>query len=105
MVVSVVSLDVLGGHGVEMAVAEDECPVDALVLEGADVALTDGVGQGLWGVRGAWTGLLTIRVSFAVRVASKDAVSLMSLSRMRNVISLGWSASFIERLRACWVAQ
>ena len=44
--VRVVVLDVLGEHGLQMAAAEDEHPVEALAPDGADHALTDGVGPG-----------------------------------------------------------
>jgi hypothetical protein len=59
--VGLVVLDVIGEHGFEMAAAEDERPVEALAPEGADHALTDGVGPG------ARTGLLVILVPSAAR--------------------------------------
>jgi hypothetical protein len=42
--VGVVMLDVLGEHGLQMAAAEDEHPVEAFPSEGADHTLADGVG-------------------------------------------------------------
>jgi hypothetical protein len=42
--VGVVVRDVLGEQGFEMAPAEDDHPVEALVAEGADYALADRVG-------------------------------------------------------------
>ena len=41
----------------------------------------------------------------ATKMASKEAVNLVSRSRMRNLIAFAWSASSIERFRACWVTQ
>ena len=38
--------DVLGEHGLKVAAAEDEHPVEAFAPYGADHALTDGVGPG-----------------------------------------------------------
>ncbi len=38
--------DVLGKHGLKVAAAEDEHPVEAFAPYGADHALTDGVGPG-----------------------------------------------------------
>jgi len=39
-------LDVLGEHGLKVVAAEDEHPVEAFAPDGADDALTDGVGPG-----------------------------------------------------------
>ena len=46
-----------------------------------------------------------ILVPSAAKTASKEAVNLASRSRMRNVTAFAWSASSIERLRACWVTH
>ena len=76
--VGVAVRDVLGEHGIPMAAAEDEHPVEALATQRADHALTDRVGPG------ARTGLLMILVPSAAKAASKEAVNLVSRSRMRN---------------------
>jgi hypothetical protein len=55
--------------------------------------------------RGALTGLLMILVPSAAKTASKEAVNLVSRSRMRNLTVLAWSARSMERFRACWVTQ
>lgn len=41
----------------------------------------------------------------AANTASKDAVNVVSRSRMRTLTGLTCSASSRETLRACWVAQ
>jgi hypothetical protein len=41
----------------------------------------------------------------AAKRASKEAVNLVSRSRMRNLTGFARSASSIERFRACWVTQ
>ena len=98
--VGVVMLDVLGEYGFEMAATEDEHPVEALAPQGACHALTDGVRSGCpdraLDDPGALCGGMT---------ASKEAVYLVSRSRMRNLTVFAWSARSIERLRACWVTQ
>jgi hypothetical protein len=42
-------IDVLGEHGLQMAAAEDEHPVEALAPDGAHHTLADGVGPGVPG--------------------------------------------------------
>ena len=49
--VRVVVLDVLGEDCLEVTAAEDEHPVEALAPDGADDALTRGVGPGMLGWR------------------------------------------------------
>jgi hypothetical protein len=44
-------------------------------------------------------------VPSAAKTASKEAVNLVSRSRMRNLTASACSARSIERLRACWVTQ
>ena len=46
-----------------------------------------------------------ILVPSAAKTASKEAVNLVSRSRMRNLTGFVWAASSIEMLRACWVTQ
>ena len=92
-------LDVLGEHGLEMAAAEDEHPVEALAPEGADHALADGVGPGCPD-RGlddpdALGGEDGVEGSGELGVAIAD----------EELDRLAWSARSIERLRACWVTQ
>ena len=48
--------------------------------------------------RGARTGVLMILVPSAAKTASKEAVTLASRSRMRNVTAFAWSTSSMERL-------
>lgn len=55
--------------------------------------------------RGARTGVLMTLTPSAASTASKEAVNLVSRSRMTNLVALACSASSIERLRACWVTQ
>ena len=91
-------LDVLGKDCVEVTAAEDEHPIEALAPDGADGALTASV-------RGARTGVVMTLVASAAKTASKEAVNLVSRSRMQNLIAFAWSARSIETLRACWVTQ
>ena len=53
----------------------------------------------------AWTGVLMTLTTSAAKTASKEAVYLVSRSRMRNLTGFARSASSIERLLACWVTQ
>ena len=55
--------------------------------------------------RGARTGVLMMRISSAVKTASKAAVNLASRSRMRNRNRCPASPRSMVRLRACWVSQ
>ena len=55
--------------------------------------------------RGARTGVLMMRMSIAVKTASKAAVNLASRSRMRNRNRRPASSRSMSRLRACWVSQ
>ena len=55
--------------------------------------------------RGARMGVLMTLVPSAAMAASKEAVNLVSRSRMRSLTGFVWAASSIEMLRACWVPQ
>jgi len=55
--------------------------------------------------RGAWTGVLMMRVPAAVRTASDAAVNLVPRSRIKDLIRAAWPSRVIRRLRACWVAR
>ena len=55
--------------------------------------------------RGARTGVLMMRMSMAVKTASKAVVNLASRSRMRNRKRRPASSRSMSRLRACWVSQ
>ena len=54
---------------------------------------------------GARVGLVMILVPCAVKTASREAVNLVSRSRMRKLTVFAWSARSVEGLRACWVTR
>ena len=51
--------------------------------------------------RDARTGVPMALTPSAANTASKELVNSVSRSRMRNLTAFAWSASSIERLRAC----
>ena len=55
--------------------------------------------------RGAWTGVLMIRMPSAWNTVSNPPVNLVSLSRIRNVNWPARSPRSSSRLRACWVTH
>ncbi len=97
--VRAVGIVVLGEYDLQVTTAEDEHPVEARASNGAEHALADGVG------RGAGTGVLMMLARSAAKTASRQAVNLVSRSRMWNLISHACSEISIERLRAWWVTQ
>jgi len=72
--VRVVVLDVLGEHGLEVAAAENEHPVEGLAPEGADPAFAHGV-------RLRRPGLLMIPMPSAANTASNEAVNVPIILR------------------------
>jgi len=93
-------LDVLGKDRFLVTAAEDEHSVMALAPDGVDCALAQTVMA-----PGCSEGVVMTLVPSAAKMALKKAVNLASPSPMRNLIAFAWSASFIERFRACWLAQ
>ncbi len=70
--VRVVMLDVLDKDCFEVTAAEDEDPVEALSPDGADHALTEGVGPR------CSDGVVMTLVPSAAKTASKEAANLVS---------------------------
>jgi hypothetical protein len=78
---------------------DDQEAVEEFAADAADEAFGDRL------ARGARTGVLMMRMSVAVKTASKAVVNLASRSRMRNRKLRPASSRSMTRLRACWVSQ
>ena len=97
--VRVVVLDVLGEHGLQMAAAEDDHPVETLAPDGTDHALTDGVGPGC--PYGALYDPDAVGRKDGVEGSGEFGVAIAD----EELDGFALSARSIERLRACWVTQ
>ena len=97
--VGVVVIDVFAEDAVEMSPAGDEDAVGALAPRAGDPPLADRVR------RGAWTGVLVIRMSTAVKTASNAPVYLASRSLIRNFRPSVRSPKSMSAFRACCTVQ
>ena len=97
--VRVVMLDVLGKDCFEVTAAEDEHPVEALAPDGADHALTDGVGLGCSDGGGDDSGAVGGEDGVEGGAELGVAIADEELDRVRLV------GDSIEMLRACLVTQ
>lgn len=96
---AVVMLDVHTEHSLEVPLAEDEHPIEALGPDRPDPALREGVGLGSTYGREDHLRLV------ALNTASKLDVYFESRSLIRNRKVVRSSARSNERFRACWVTQ